>query len=132
LSSFLISVLIGAFGHCKGATVISFTNGLDEYRTNPSDRQEERPWISGGWLEKTFDAIALRRSFSQEELAAGMGVEQGYVSRLEAGKRNPTIVEIWHVAEALGVRPAALFRGRAQPSKSTAKQTKTGKPIIQI
>ena len=74
----------------------------------------------------------IEAELSQEELAAGMGVEQGYVSRLEAGKRNPTIVEIWHVAEALGVRPAALFRGRAQPSKSTAKQTKTGKPIIQI
>ena len=46
---------------------------------------------------------------SQEDLAARMGVEQGYVSRLEAGNRNPTIVTIWHAAEALGVRPALLF-----------------------
>ena len=46
---------------------------------------------------------------SQEELAALMGVEQGYVSRLEMGARNPTIVTIWHVAEALGVPPASLF-----------------------
>jgi ribosome-binding protein aMBF1 (putative translation factor) len=81
---------------------------------------------------KNVRRYRIEAELSQEDLAAGMGVEQGYVSRLEAGKRNPTIVEIWHVAEALGVRPAALFRGRAQPSKSTAKQTKTGKPIIQI
>ena len=81
---------------------------------------------------KNVRRYRIESELSQEDLAAGMGVEQGYVSRLEAGKRNPTIVEIWHVAEALGVRPAALFRGRAQPSKSTAKQTKTGKPIIQI
>ena len=80
---------------------------------------------------KNVRRYRIEAELSQEELAAGMG-EQGYVSRLEAGKRNPTIVEIWHVAEALGVRPAALFRGRAQPSKPTAKQTKTGKPIIQI
>jgi transcriptional regulator with XRE-family HTH domain len=51
-------------------------------------------------------AIALRE-LSQEGLAAGMGVGQGYVSRLEAGQRNPTIVTIWHAAEVLGVRPAA-------------------------
>jgi transcriptional regulator with XRE-family HTH domain len=69
---------------------------------------------------------------SQEELAARIGVEQGYVSRLEAGKRNPTIVTIWHAAEALGVGPAALFRARAQPSKSTAKRKKIRKPVIQI
>ncbi len=46
---------------------------------------------------------------SQKELAARMGVEQGYVSRLEAGTRNPTIVTIWHAAGALGVEPARLF-----------------------
>jgi transcriptional regulator with XRE-family HTH domain len=69
---------------------------------------------------------------SQEELAARIGVEQGYVSRLEAGKRNPTIVTIWHAAEALGVRPAALFRERVQPAKSTAKRKKVRKPVIQI
>ena len=46
----------------------------------------EPPWISGGWLEKTFDAIALRRSFPRKSLAAGMGVEQGYVSRTRSGE----------------------------------------------
>jgi transcriptional regulator with XRE-family HTH domain len=69
---------------------------------------------------------------SKEELAARIGVEQGYVSRLEAGKRNPTIVTIWDAAEALGVCPAALFRAHAQSSKATAKRKKIRKPIIQI
>ena len=40
---------------------------------------------------------------SQEELAARMGVDQGYVSRLEAGQRNPTITTIGSAAEALGI-----------------------------
>ena len=81
---------------------------------------------------KNVRRCRIEAELSQEELAGGMGVEQGYVSRLEAGKRNPTIVEIWHVAEALGVRPAVLFRARAQSSKATAKRKKIRKPIIQI
>jgi transcriptional regulator with XRE-family HTH domain len=48
--------------------------------------------------------------FSQEDLAARIGVDQGYVSRLEAGARNPTIVTVWHTAEALGVEPVELFQ----------------------
>ena len=61
---------------------------------------------------------------SQEELAARMGVEQGYVSRLEAGTRNPTIVTIWHAAQSLGVRPAILFEEPVHMLKSSAKPKK--------
>jgi len=39
-----------------------------------------------------------------------MDVDQGYVSSLEAGRRNPTILTIWHASVALGVLPDALFR----------------------
>ncbi len=52
----------------------------------------------------------IAAGISQEELAARMAVDQGYVSSLEAGKRNPTILTIWHVSEALGVSPDVLFR----------------------
>ena len=38
---------------------------------------------------------------SQKGLAVCLGVEQRYVRRLEAGKRNPTIVTIWHATEAV-------------------------------
>lgn len=55
----------------------------------------------------------LAAGMSQEELAARMDVDQGYVSSLEAGKRNPTILTMWHVAEALGVPPDVLFRSEA-------------------
>lgn len=62
--------------------------------------------------------------FSQEALAALLGVDQAYISRFEAGKLNPTIVTIWHAAEALGVQPASLFeqsrRKRARATKEDA------------
>jgi transcriptional regulator with XRE-family HTH domain len=51
----------------------------------------------------------LAAKLSQEELAARMGFEQEYVSKLEAGKRNPTITTIWHAALALKIKPADLF-----------------------
>jgi transcriptional regulator with XRE-family HTH domain len=81
---------------------------------------------------KNVRRCRIEAELSQEELAAGMGVEQDYVSRLERGGKNPTIVTIWHAAEALGVRPAVLFRARAQSSKTTAKRKKPRKPVIQI
>lgn len=64
----------------------------------------------------------LNARLSQEDLAAKMGVEQGYVSRLEAGQRNPTIVTIWHAAQALGVPPSRLFEAREpSPGKKSAR-----------
>jgi transcriptional regulator with XRE-family HTH domain len=46
---------------------------------------------------------------SQEELAARMDVDQAYVSRLEAGRMNPTVLTLWHICQALGVQPSRLF-----------------------
>jgi transcriptional regulator with XRE-family HTH domain len=51
----------------------------------------------------------MAAGLSQEELAARIGVDQGYVSKLEIGLRNPTVVTIWHVAKALSVEPNALL-----------------------
>jgi transcriptional regulator with XRE-family HTH domain len=81
---------------------------------------------------KNVQRCRIDAELSQEELVAGMGVEQDYVSRLERGGKNPTIVTIWHAAEALGVRPAALFRTRFKGSKPTAKRTKPTKILWEI
>ena len=64
---------------------------------------------------------------SQEGLAARIGVDQGYVSKLEAGQRNPTIVTVWHVAKALDVKPSDLFQEsepRARSQKARARKRK--------
>lgn len=61
---------------------------------------------------------------SQAELAERMGVDRAYVSGLEGGARNPTVLTLWHTALALGVdvenllvdeahRPPDKRRGRA-------------------
>lgn len=48
-------------------------------------------------------------NISQEELAAGIGADQAYVSRLEAGQLNPTVTTVEQVAIALKIEVKALF-----------------------
>lgn len=45
---------------------------------------------------------------SQHAVAERMGVDRAYVSGLEQGKRNPTVITLWHIAVALDARPADL------------------------
>jgi transcriptional regulator with XRE-family HTH domain len=47
--------------------------------------------------------LRRERKFTQERLAEVCGVTQQYVSDIERGQRNPTIVSIYHLATALGV-----------------------------
>jgi transcriptional regulator with XRE-family HTH domain len=46
---------------------------------------------------------------SQAELATRMGVDRAYVSGLELGERNPTVITLWHVAMEVDV--GLLFGG---------------------
>jgi transcriptional regulator with XRE-family HTH domain len=54
---------------------------------------------------------------SQAELANRMGVDRAYVSGLELGERNPTVITLWHVAQALGSKMGALFKDSARQRK---------------
>jgi transcriptional regulator with XRE-family HTH domain len=47
--------------------------------------------------------IRKARGFTQEELASRSGLTQQYLSDLERGKRNPTIVTVYEIALALEV-----------------------------
>lgn len=52
--------------------------------------------------------IRLERGLTQEQLAERSGFAQQYISDLERGKRNPTIVSIYELAQALGVSHVEL------------------------
>jgi transcriptional regulator with XRE-family HTH domain len=53
--------------------------------------------------------LRLSAGISQAELSNRMGVDRAYVSGLEAGQRNPTVVTLWHLAKALNVKLRDLF-----------------------
>lgn len=47
--------------------------------------------------------IRKERGLTQEQLAERSGLSQQYLSGLERGRRNPTIVTLYEIAAALGV-----------------------------
>lgn len=46
-----------------------------------------------------------------------MGVDRAYVSGLEQGTRNPTVVTLWQVAKALGEAMKVFFEERARKGR---------------
>ena len=50
-----------------------------------------------------------RRGLSQEDLALEAGLDRTYVSGVERGIRNPTLMVLEKLAGALRVRPADLI-----------------------
>jgi transcriptional regulator with XRE-family HTH domain len=45
----------------------------------------------------------LRQGLSQGEIAERSGFSQQYLSELENGKRNPTVITLFEIAAAMGV-----------------------------
>lgn len=60
----------------------------------------------------------LAAGLSQEAVAVRMGLDRAYVSAIERGQQNVTLLSIWQIAQALGVRPADLLAENALKSKS--------------
>jgi transcriptional regulator with XRE-family HTH domain len=54
--------------------------------------------------------LRLAAGLTQEKLAERSGLSQQYLSDLERGKLNPTVVTLYELAEALGVSHVELVR----------------------
>lgn len=55
---------------------------------------------------------------SQAELAVRLGVDRAYISGLEKGTRNPTVVTLWHVSQALNVDMREFFAPQPCPANT--------------
>jgi len=53
--------------------------------------------------------LRMERQMTQEEFAERSGFSQQYISDLERGRRNPTIVSLYELAQALGATPIDLI-----------------------
>lgn len=54
-------------------------------------------------------ALRLAKGWTQEEFAVRSGFTQQYISGLESGHRNPTIVSLFELAQALETTPVVLL-----------------------
>jgi transcriptional regulator with XRE-family HTH domain len=55
-------------------------------------------------------AVRQARGMTQEQLAEESGFSQQYISDLERGRRNPTVVSLYELAQALKSTPIELLR----------------------
>lgn len=72
------------------------------------------------------NTLRLRASLglTQEQLAERSGLSQQYLSGLERGKRNPTILTLYELAVALNVEPIELLSAdQGDHRRRTAQRT---------
>jgi transcriptional regulator with XRE-family HTH domain len=61
-------------------------------------------------IGRNFARIRREKGLTQEEVAARSGLSQQYISGLESGRRNPTLISIYELAQALGVSHVDLVK----------------------
>jgi len=68
---------------------------------------------------RNFSRIRREKGLTQEQVEERSGFSQQYISGLENGLRNPTIVTLFELAQALGVGPVDLVMpdGKGKPRK---------------
>jgi transcriptional regulator with XRE-family HTH domain len=54
--------------------------------------------------------IRLKKSMSQGDICRDLGCDRSFISNLEAGKSNPTLLTIERIAAALGVNCDELLK----------------------
>ena len=52
---------------------------------------------------RNFARLRHEKGLTQEQVEARSGFSQQYLSDLERGRRNPTIITLYELAQALGV-----------------------------
>ena len=58
---------------------------------------------------RNFARLRREKGLTQEEVESRSGFSQQYLSSLERGRRNPTIITLFELAQALGVNPGDLI-----------------------
>jgi transcriptional regulator with XRE-family HTH domain len=73
-------------------------------------------------IRKVFGGNARRfrltLGLSQEAVAERMGVDRAFISSMERGLQNATLLTIWQIAQALEVRPVDLLEEKVSKIRS--------------
>jgi len=61
-------------------------------------------------VSRNIQRIRREKDLSQEEVAHRADIHQTYLSGVETGKRNPSILVVERIAKALGVDVTEIFK----------------------
>lgn len=59
---------------------------------------------------RNFARLRREKGLTQEEVEARSGFSQQYLSSLERGRRNPTVITLFELAQALDVSHVELVK----------------------
>lgn len=59
---------------------------------------------------RNFARLRREKGLTQEEVEVRSGFGQQYLSGLERGRRNPTVITLYELAQALGVSHVELVK----------------------
>lgn len=59
---------------------------------------------------RNFARLRQEKGLTQEDVEARSGFSQQYISGLERGRRNPTVITLYELAQALNVSHLELVR----------------------
>ncbi|UWR15601.1 helix-turn-helix domain-containing protein [Sulfitobacter sp. M368] len=59
---------------------------------------------------KNFARLRREKGLTQEQIEERSGFSQQYLSGLERGKRNPTVITLYELAQAIGVNHVELVK----------------------
>ena len=69
--------------------------------------------------------VRLAKGLTQEQFADRSGFSQQYISDLERGRRNPTVVTLFELAQALAVNHTDLLTFDDEPDREVGKRGST-------
>lgn len=85
-------------------------------------------WVPAGEACKRLGLrikwLRSEKQITQEELSEKAGMFRTYVSRVEAGRANPTVTMLYQIAHALGVPVGQLFE--ESPTNAPPRVISTG------
>ena len=58
---------------------------------------------------KKLREVRLKKKLSQGDVAKILGVHRSYISGLERGRRNPSLLTVQKIAKALSISPKDLL-----------------------
>lgn len=70
---------------------------------------------------ENFARLRRERGLTQEQVEALSGFSQQYLSGLERGQRNPTVVTVYELAQAIGVSHLDLLASAPGSSRKARK-----------
>ena len=73
---------------------------------------------------RNFGRFRKAKGFTQESFSEASGFTQQYISDLERGRRNPTVVTLFQLASTLGVSHVDLV---VPDEEARAERTKNGR-----